>query len=110
MANIVLRPRPLEIAMYGEQYDALEEDLRAAGHDVRLEEPEEQRSAGGIPRAAWDVAVHILDTVDEEIIGAITLRLLARLKGKALGTKRRRKAFIYGPRGEELREVDLPEG
>jgi hypothetical protein len=35
VAIIVLRPQPLEIAMYGEQYDALEEDLRAAGQRNR---------------------------------------------------------------------------
>jgi hypothetical protein len=109
MATIVLKPQPLELALFEGQYGDLEQDLRAAGHDVRLEEPEEQRSAGGIPPEAWSVAVHILDSVDEEIIAGIVGFLLARLKGKALGTKRRRRAFIYGSRGETLREVDLPE-
>jgi hypothetical protein len=52
----------------------------------------------------------VLDSADEELIGAVVVTLLAGLKGKAkLGAHRgiRRRAFIYGPDGGKLREVTL---
>jgi hypothetical protein len=110
VAHIVLRPRFYEIGIFQEQYDALTGDLKDAGHTVGIEREVEARSAGEIARTAYDVAIHVLDSADEEIIAAIVGYLIARLRGKAeLGANRgsRRRAFIYGPRGELLREVEL---
>jgi hypothetical protein len=112
VARIVLEPRWYEIGPFQEQYEALERELKGAGHDVRVDREVEQRSAGSTARTAYDLAVHVIDTVDEEIIEAIVLGLLARLRGKAiLGGNRggRRRVWLLGPRGEKLREVELPE-
>lgn len=113
MARIVLAPRFFEIGPFGEQYEELTQDLEAAGLDARIEGEVEARGASAeIARTAWDVAVHVLDTADEEIIAAIVGYLIARLKGKAiLGTNRgsRRRAVLFGANGKVLREIELPD-
>lgn len=113
MARIVLEPRFYEIGPFREQYEGLEKELEAAGHSVTFKYEEERRGAGAaIAQTAWDVAVHILDAADEEIIGAIVVYLVGRLKGKAiLGGNRgsRRRAFIYDANGRVLRDVELPD-
>ena len=62
MARIVLEPRFYEIDLFREQYDGLVEELKAAGHDVRVAPEAEQRSStGAIARTAYDVAIYVLD-------------------------------------------------
>jgi hypothetical protein len=112
VAKIILRPRFYEIGPFGEQYDGLIAALQAGGHDVRLEREIEERGAGEIARTLYDVAVHLADEADEAFVDAIAVTLVAWLRGRAvLGGNRgkARRAFIYGSRGEVLREVELPD-
>jgi hypothetical protein len=112
VATIVLRPRFFEIGIFGKQYDELTEALEAAGHDVRVEREVEGRGAAEIARTLYDVAVHLADEADEALVDSIVLALVTWLRGKAvLGANRgkRRRAFVYGSRGEVLSEVELPD-
>jgi hypothetical protein len=112
MVVVVLEPRFFEIGPFTDQYDDLVEAMRKDGLDVRVKGEREYRSAGEIARTAYDVAVHLLDEASEELVALVVGYLMAHLKGKAiLGQNRgeRRRAFIYGPRGEKLSELELPD-
>src|SRR5438876_9931003 len=111
MPTVTLEPRFYELGPFGAQYEALLQDLEGQGILVAIEREVEERGAGEIPHTAWDLAVHLGDDATTALLGAIIAALLARLRGKAwLGPNRgkARRVEIYGPRGELLREVELP--
>ena len=114
VAKLVIRPRFYDIGFFPEQYDELVNNLRMQGHEVIVEREVEERSAGvAVLQTAYDVAVHLLEEADDALVDAVVLSLVVWLRGKAkLGSNRggRRRAFIYGSKGELLREVELPEG
>jgi hypothetical protein len=113
VAEILLRPRFYEAGPFREQYDRLVIDLESQGFSVEIErEVEERGTAGEILQTAYDVAVHLADEAGIALVDLVVLALVTRLRGKAILGKNRgraRKAFIYGPGGEVLREVELPE-
>jgi hypothetical protein len=49
--RIVLEPKPMELGLHREQYDALVAELRAEGKAVALVSPEETRSVPSVPGA-----------------------------------------------------------
>jgi hypothetical protein len=105
------RPRFYEIGPFQAQYDELVQELKAAGHKVRVEREIEHRGAGEIARTLYDIAVHFADQADDALVDAIAVALVAWLRGKALlgGDRwKRRQVFIYGPHGELFRKVELP--
>lgn len=114
MARIVIEPQPIEMGLNREAYEALAEELRRAGHDARLEYPPEQR--GGIHHA-FDVQVFLLDRVSDAVVTVIVGLIVERLTRSRRPRKERppeapeamgARGAIVGPRGEILREFDIP--
>ena len=109
MTRLSIVPTVPEYGVARAQYEALADALREQGYDARVERPGGGVEERGLPaealQAAHDVAVIVYGELREEALGALAMELLRRLRRK---TKRRRRAVIYGPRGEVLRRVELP--
>ena len=105
---------------YSEQYVALRRELEEKGFEVHLVQPTaiEERGADlyyNLPLllATPDLVVHVATHLADHALDILETALLARLIGKIkIGPKQgmSRKAVILGPRGEVLREVQLPPG
>jgi hypothetical protein len=109
MARVVLQPPSLDIGLFRDQYDALTQDLEAAGYDVRIVREVEERGAGSqVGEAVFNLAVHVLDDAEDAAVGAIVALMVARLRGTIRG-RRRRVQVLWGPHGEKLRDDELPE-
>lgn len=118
MATITVTAGPLEFGIFEEQWSAFEADLRAAGHDVALEQPDEYRSGGGAwlppdwPDGATVVIVIWLakelagETVSA-VVAEVRAVIMRRIKGRARGNPNR-VVVLLGPRGERLLDVEVP--
>lgn len=104
MATIVIEPSPLLRGTAEDELTALVRDLEARGHPVTLTSAPERRDLG---QAAADLAVHVLEAVEAHVLDAIVAAVTARLVTRRRG-RRPKRAVIYGPDGEVLREVDIP--
>lgn len=99
----------MELGVRRDAYDNLVDDLQWSGWDARIEAPAEQRG-GGLHHAAVDLVVQVLDEAGRTAIDVVVAALLARLGRSALRRKRTRRAVIFGPDGEVLRELELRDG
>jgi hypothetical protein len=118
MDRIVLEPASWE-QPYQRQYEELVRDLRERGFEVELIVPETYEERGTqvydltlflvTPDLVVHVATHLADHALDILEGALIYHLIGKVK---IGPKRgmRRRAPILGPRGEVLREVELPPG
>jgi hypothetical protein len=98
VSRIVITPAPLE-GLYREEWEAVRDDLKAAGLDVVIEQPIEERGAGHL----------ILETVIT--VGATkSLDVLVEIVRTRLRRRDRDRPpiVVYGPDGEVLTRVDLP--
>jgi hypothetical protein len=109
MPTLVVRPTTLDHGLYRASYDELLEDLQRRGFDAYLDRPPEQRDAG-LSLAAADVMVtvaeHLGDHAIDVILGAVVMYLGGKVRSKR---RAKRHAAIFGPDGELLREVELPD-
>jgi hypothetical protein len=111
MTRIVIEPGPLELGLYEEAYEALLEDLRERGFEAEIRRPVEQRF--GLPQEIVNTALWVSETIGEETVGIIMHAFLQRMRK----SRRPRKkpppvppvAILYGPDGEPLRRVEIPE-
>ena len=109
VARIIIEPSFWELEPFTGQYLALREELEQHGHDVDLREPIERRDLG---QALEDVALHIAGNVDAYVEGAVIGAAIKWLRGRAKVGPRRgrgRRAVIYGPGGEVIRKLELPD-
>jgi hypothetical protein len=96
---------PRDLAMHSGQYDQLETALREAGYNATVERrPQEQRGVGHV---AAEIAVHVGEDGVAGVIVGFLRRYLRGLRRPQTGEPRR--AVIYGPTGDVLSTVELPD-
>jgi hypothetical protein len=105
---------------YRDQYQALRRELEARGFRVRINEPApiEERGAETVYNLALllatpEVAIRVAEHLSDHALNILEGVLIGYLIGKVkVGPKRGmpRRAKILGPKGELLREVELPPG
>ena len=104
-----LRPSPVELDAFRDQYDALVADLEAQGLEVELVGPEEYRS--GLPEqdSRYSVSVYVGQAAATvQSVGVLVGTLRKHLRGG--GTRSRtRRGCIQLPNGQK-HEFHLPEG
>ena len=104
-----LRPSPLELDAFRDQYDALVADLEAQGLEVEVVAPEEYRS--GLPEQdnRYSVSVYVGEAAATvQSVGVLVGTLRKHLHGG--GARRRaRRGCIQLPNGQK-HEFRLPEG
>jgi hypothetical protein len=101
----------LERGFHAEAYVALVVDLEEAGFEAELRAPEEQRF--GLPQELVNAALTLSEKVGDETIAVIVGIYVDRM----LRSRRRRKdppsrppvMELYGPDGDVLRTVEIPE-
>jgi hypothetical protein len=108
MPQIVLRPSPIELGLFPEQYDALVADLKAEGYEVELvDEFIERRSFPIDPETLYNLVVQVRESPEYPlVVGALIVMIQKRLRGK-IG-KRPRTGKLYLADGQEHR-FELPE-
>lgn len=106
MPSVEIRPTVREYGVNQTAYENFLVELRAHEIDARIEQPSERRS-GGIEHAAA-VAIYVFEHADNlaAVVGAVVLAL-NKLKKPRSESRPRRRATIYGPNGDALREIDL---
>jgi hypothetical protein len=102
MATIVIEPSALLRGTASDGLDRLVEDLGQQRHVVTLASVPERRD---LRQAAADVVIHVLEAIEAHALDALIAALVARLIIRR--RNRPRRAVIYGPDGEVLREVEL---
>lgn len=104
--SVVLEPQP----MPPDVLDDLVEEIRAAGFDVEVTRPIEERGAAPPPFVV-ELTIRVAET---GIVGALALavRSLRRWAKRHFRNRKPpagiRLARIYGPDGEVLSEVEVP--
>ena len=111
MTRITIELAPLEGGLHRDAYEALISDLAEQGFDAEIREPVETR--GDVPDALVNAALWLGDNAGEVAVGLIAKTYIDRMRKSRRGRRRQslRKpvAVIYGPDGEELRTVEIPE-
>lgn len=89
--------------MHREQYDALVAALRENGYDAEVELWEYR----GALQVAQEIAIHV---VEDGLAVALVEFLKQHLRGlRRPRSDEPRRAVIYGPKGQVLRTVELPD-
>ncbi|MGO9821959.1 MAG: hypothetical protein ACLPTJ_15100 [Solirubrobacteraceae bacterium] len=106
MASVLIKPAGLrDLAMHREQYDRLESALREAGVDATVErDPWERRNWLEVVQ---QIAVHVSEDGLALLLVDYLRKYLRGLRRPKSGESRR--AVIYGPNGDVLRTVELPD-
>ena len=92
--------------MHKEQYDSLAGALGDLGHAASVDIGQERRSVEAV--VVTYIALKILDKLTEDAIEAIVQKVKERLRGlRRPQTGEPRRAVLYGPDSEVLREVEL---
>jgi hypothetical protein len=98
----------MELGLNRESYDAAIQELEGLGHTVMLKPPTEYRSVPGAEAVLHTLGVYLFEFVDEHVIDAIVGVLIARLTARKLRGQRPRRAVIYGPNKNVIRDFELP--
>jgi hypothetical protein len=112
VTRIVIEPASIELGLNRDAYDGLVSDLEEGGFDAELRPRTEER--WGLPEVPQEFVVASL-WLGEHIAGqafdAIVQMLLSRMwrSRRKLRGQRPPVVLIYGPDGEVLRKVEIPE-
>jgi hypothetical protein len=91
-------------------YEALVVDLHERGFEAELREPIEQRS--GLPQEIANAALWVGERISDgtiEVIIGIYLERMRRSRRRKHKPPRPPVAVLYGPDGEPLRRVEIPD-
>ena len=110
MPRVVIRPTVVEYGVNRDAYDELIAELQSQGVDARIDQPPEERS-GSLQHSALDVAIYLFENADNiaMITGAVALAMKKLRKKPRAGARAPRRAAIFGPNGEVLKQIDLDE-
>jgi hypothetical protein len=103
-----LRPSPVELDVFRDQYDALVADLEAQGMDVELVGPDEYRS--GLPEQdrRYSILVYVGQAAGTvQSVGVLVGTLRKHLRG---GTRSRTRRGCIQLADGQKHEFHLPEG
>jgi hypothetical protein len=109
MTEIKIVPAgPRDAAMHAAQYERLKAALEKQGYIVIVDVGQEVRT--GVESVVAEIAIHIGEIIAAD--GALSLARSVRrfLRGlRKLPAGEPRRAVIYGPRGDVLATIELPE-
>ena len=113
MARIDIE-REIQEGPYGEQWEELEQALREEGFEIGLVRQEERRYRDGISWEDIDAIIRVGKEIatDTLLLAKLVEPVRRDLKGRVRigpGEGEVRIVRIVGPRGETLREVEVPE-
>jgi hypothetical protein len=110
MADIELEAPSIARRYMREQFEELRRELAEQGHTVSFRTPVEERA---VPTAGagFQLALHVSEFLDEDILDAIAGALVATISPPAripvYRGRRDHRAEIFGPDGRVLRDVVL---
>lgn len=117
MATVTVKAAIVEEALFEDQWRAVADELRAAGHDVtgighlgefrQLPPPPEVPDPWTVVIAIW-VAKHLAGEAFDAVVDEVRAAVSRHLRGR-MG-KHTRKVEIVDERGEVLTVVEVPEG
>lgn len=101
----------MELGLHGQAYEGLIDDLEEQGFEAEIRRPVEQR--GAAPQDLVNVALWLSEEVGRETLGVIIGIFIERMQRSRRARKRPPprppKAVLYGPNGDPLRELEIPD-
>ena len=94
-SRIVITPAPMEIGIYGAEWQAVCDDVDAAGLEATLERPD---------------TVHVILETSIAVTATKSLDVVIEILRKRLRRRDRHRpsVIVYGPGGEVLTRIELP--
>jgi hypothetical protein len=98
-SRIVITPAPMEIGIYGAEWQAVCDEVDAAGLEATLERPIERRDT-----------VHVILETSIAVTATKSLDVVIEILRKRLRRRDRHRpsVIVYGPGGEVLTRIELP--
>jgi hypothetical protein len=110
--RIVIQPAAMELGLNGDAYDGLVSDLEEGGFDTALRRRTEERfQLPEVPQEFVIASLWLGGHVASQALDAIVHMVLSRTwrSRRKLRGQRPPVVLIYGPNGEVLRKVEVPE-
>src|SRR5690349_20453578 len=109
MSRVVVRPSVLEYGVNHAAVDEFVSALRADGFDASLDRPPERRD-GEIYHAGAVIVVYLFENADNvAVVTGVAALAVKTLRKRRSARGGERRAAIFGPNGELLKEIKLDE-